>query len=140
MDFRDINVDSYDKYTFGKCIRQQRLDEGLTLKNVAANIGCSQVFLSDMELGNKKAPINKNIELIYRLIDVLNIPEEQIEYVLDMAYATQGCSKDLMDYLAKNEKARKFVRFARELQLTNDDWLYLLEVMNEKKNNQELKR
>ena len=140
MDFRDVNIDSYDKYTFGKCIEQQRLDEGLTLKNVSSNIGCSLVFLRDMELGRKHAPINKNKEMIYRLIDALNIPDDQVEYVLDMAYATYGCPKDLVEYLSTNDKARKFVRYARELQLTEDDWAYLLEQIHERKEDQGLKR
>lgn len=140
MDFSSIDVNSYDKYTFGKCIRQQRMDKELSLRLVAGEIGVSSVFLRDVEIGNRRPPVNKNIEFVYKLIEVLNIPDNQVEYVLDMAYASQGCAKDLIEYLSGSEKARKFVRYARELEVSDDDWSFLLEQLRARKESQILKR
>ena len=133
MDFGSVNTESYDKFTFGKCIRQQREEIGMSLRSVASSIGVSAAYLSDIEKGNRYAPISKNnLDLIYKLLKVLKIPEEQAEFVVDMAYSTHGCHKDIVNYLSECEKARKFIRRACELELSDDDWNNLLEQLNEK--------
>lgn len=132
MDFGSVNIDSYDKFTFGKCIRQQREENGMSLRSVASNIGISASYLSEIEKGYRYAPIS-NIDIIYRLLKVLNIPEEQTEFVLDMAYSTHGCHKDIVNYLSECEKARKFIRCACELELSDDDWNSLLEQLKKNK-------
>ena len=132
MDFGSVNIDSYDKFTFGKCIRQQREENGMSLRSVASNIGISASYLSEIEKGYRYAPIS-NIDIIYRLLKVLNVPEEQTEFVLDMAYSTHGCHKDIVNYLSECEKARKFIRCACELELSDDDWNSLLEQLKKNK-------
>lgn len=131
MDFGSVDIDSYDKFTFGKCIRQQREENGMSLRSVASSIGISASYLSEIEKGYRYASVN-NIDIIYRLLKILNIPEEQTEYVIDMAYSSHGCRKDIVNYLSECEKARKFIRRACELELSDDDWDSLLEQLNEK--------
>ena len=141
MDFSSINIELYDKFTFGKCIRQQREEVGLSLRNVASNIGISAAYLSDIEKGQRYAPVsNGDLSLIYKLLKVLNVPEEQFDSVIDMAYSTHGCHKDIVDYLSGCEKARKFIRCASVLQLNDDDWNELLGQLKEKSGSKTLRK
>lgn len=141
MDFSSIDVEAYDKYTFGKCIRKQREELGMSLRSVAANIGISAAYLSDIEKGNRYAPISKNnLDIIYKLLEILNISNEQSEYVIDMAYSTHGCHKDILEYLSECEKARKFIRYVHKLELSDSEWNYLFEQLGEIKNNKVLKK
>lgn len=135
MDFSDISPETYNKNTFGKCIRRQREEKALSLRKVALAIGVSAAYLSDIEKGNRYAPISKNnLVIINKLLKVLDIPEDQKEFVIDMAYATHGCHKDIVDYLSEEEKARKFMRNAIEAQLSDTDWDELIEQLNAKTN------
>ena len=128
MDFSKVNIDSYDKYTFGKCIRQQREELKLSIRSVATRLGISAVYLADIEKGKRYAPTtNDNIGILYRLIKILDIPDDQVSYVIDMAYSTRGCSKEIIEYISKNKKLRKFIRITSELDLSDNDWDELLE-------------
>lgn len=129
MDFSRINVDSYDKNTFGNCIKIQREELGLSIREVARRIDISAAYLSDIEKGNRYAPSKNNV--IEKLIKALNISKEDEEYVYDMAYATRGCHKNLIDYLSECKNARKFLRYAKELNLTSDEWQILFNKLNE---------
>lgn len=141
MDFGSVSIESYDKFTFGKCIRQQREEMGLSLRTVASNIGISAAYLSDIEKGNRYAPIsNNNLDTFNKLLTVLQIPEEQAKYVKDMAYSTHGCHKDIVNYLSECEKARLFMRYACESELADDDWDDLLKQLDEKGKRKSLTR
>ena len=129
MDFSKIDVNSYDKNTFGKCIKKQREELGLSIREVARRINISAPYLSDIEKGNRYAPSKNNV--IQKIIETLNISKEDEEYVYDMAYATRGCHKDLLDYLSYCKEARKFLRCAKELNLTSDEWQILFNKLNE---------
>ena len=133
MDFSKVDVDTYDKYTFGKCIRQQREDVGLSLRSVASNIGISAAYLSEIELGKRYAPTN-NSNIIYKLLRVLEIPEEQVCYVMDMAYTSRDYYKGIVDYVSKDEKLRKFIRIASLMDLSDDDWNELFKQLYNSKN------
>lgn len=132
MDFGSVDIDSYNKYTFGKCIRLHRQEKGISLRSVAADIGISPTYLSGIEKGYRHAPIS-NMDIFYKLLKALDIPEEQTKFVIDMAYSTYGCHHDIVNYLSECEKAKKFIRCAIELELSDDDWDSLLEQLNEKK-------
>ena len=120
MNFNEIDPSTYDKYTFGKCIRQQRAEQGLRLKDVASVMKCSEVFISDIELGRKFAP--EKIEKLMCLAKVLNVRSEDISSFIDMAGASRGHYEYVKEYVQENKNVREFIRKARELNLSNDEW------------------
>ena len=119
MDFCSIDPKTYDKNTFGKCIKQQREDEGLTRKTVAENAGISPAYLADIEKGNRQAPKEK---ILLKIAEVLSIKKEDLRYFFAMAGATKGEFKDITDYLLRNTKAIVFMRYAIALKLTDQEW------------------
>ncbi|MBO4245426.1 MAG: helix-turn-helix transcriptional regulator [Bacilli bacterium] len=69
MNFSSIDAESYDKNTFGKCIRQQREENNMKLTEVASKVGITKVYLSDIERGNRVAPVsNTNLDKLYKLM------------------------------------------------------------------------
>ena len=136
MDFSSVDVDSYDKKTFGTCIRMQREENELSVRQAALKIGISAAYLSDIEKGKRYAPVSKkSIGKTYKILKVLNVPEDQTKYAIDMAFASHGCRRELIDYLSICEKARKFIRLAMELKLSSDEWDSFIEQLNEKEKN-----
>lgn len=124
MNFNEIDPSTYDKYTFGKCVRTQREEQGLSLRNVASQMGFSVVYLSDVERGNKYA-LGK-VEDLLKLAKLLNVRSEDIKSFIDMANASRGYYEDLKDYINENENVRIFMRYARDMHLTNDEWHSLI--------------
>ena len=136
MDFNDIDSLTYDKYTFGKCIRRQREEMGISVRGLAKNLNISPVYLSDIERGNRYAPVKSNI--LNGLIEYLNIPEEQVDSFYDMAYATKGYS-EYSKYLMENRNARDFLRRVMEADISSLEWNYINSVLDVMIDNREIK-
>ena len=135
MDFSKIKIEDYNKYTFGKCIKQQREELGLSLRSVATSLNISPAYLSDIEKGYRYAP-TKN-EITGKLIQILNIPSEQEEYIYEMVAVTRGCYNDIKEYITDNYQARKFLRTAKDMNLSDEDWQALTEQLELIKNKKE---
>ena len=136
MDFNDIDSLTYDKYTFGKCIRRQREEMGISVRCLAKNLNISPVYLSDIERGNRYAPVKSNI--LNGLIEYLKIPEEQVASFYDMAYATKGYS-EYSKYLMENRNARDFLRRVMESDVSSLEWNYINSVLDVMIDNRENK-
>lgn len=136
MDFNDIDSLTYDKYTFGKCIRRQREEMGISVRCLAKNLNISPVYLSDIERGNRYAPVKSNI--LNGLIEYLKIPEEQVASFYDMAYATKGYS-EYSKYLMENRNARDFLRRVMEADVSSLEWNYINSVLDVMIDNRENK-
>ena len=55
----------YDEYSFGKFIRQRRNELGYSCRALATKLGMSAVYLSDLENGNRKAPVTARSSINY---------------------------------------------------------------------------
>lgn len=137
MDFNKIDPLTYDKYTFGKCIRKQREEQGVSVRGLAKNLHISPMYLSDIERGNRYAPVKGNI--LSGLIEYLNIPESQVNSFYDMANATKGYS-EYNKYLMENRNARLFLRKAMEMELSSLEWDALNDMLDDVINNRESKK
>lgn len=128
MDFSSIDPNSYDKYTFGKCIKEQREEQGLTLRYVAKEMNITPAYLSDIEKGNRYAP--RKVGFMARLVKLLNIKGEDIKYLSDMAGATRGFYEEFRNYIKENSNVRDFIRYAKRLNLTNEEWQEVFYYLN----------
>ena len=137
MNFNEIDSLTYDKYTFGKCIRKQREEQSISVRCLAKNLNISPMYLSDIERGNRYAPVKG--DTLSGLIEYLNIPEEQVVSFYDMAYATKGYS-EYGKYLMENRNARVFLRRIMEMDLSSLEWDVLDGVLDEVINNRENKK
>lgn len=125
-----MNFNTYDEYTFGKCIKIRREERGLSIRTVSKFLEISPTYLNDIEKGSRKAPKK---ELMQKIINVLEIPDYQIEDLFDMAFVSRGYSEEINIYLSNNIYARKAIRLAKELQLSDEEWKEIIVKLEEKK-------
>ena len=130
MDFNSIDKESYNKYTFGKCLKQQRVERGYSAREFARLIGISVVYLCDIEKGKRYAPTTNKDNILEQIIMKLNIPEEQLDSFYEMAMASRGYSV-YKDYLEQDDNILKFIKTAYELEFTKEEWKLIFNLVKE---------
>ncbi|KRS21216.1 hypothetical protein AAY72_08995 [Alishewanella sp. WH16-1] len=94
---------------FGKEVRKLRIDQGLSLKDMATAIGVSSAYISAVETGKK----NITDELVLSICKILHIDAEQMqERMKELAEASKD--KVSIDLDGRCEKRREVAAvFAR---------------------------
>ena len=115
---------SVERGFFGQTVRSRREELGILLREVAKDLGCSAVYISDIELGNKFAPQGEKLK---KLEEILKIPEDQIQAFEDLASLNRGSYSDLQPYLEKTHEAVLALRTARDKNYTNEDWIRVMQ-------------
>ena len=107
--------------TFGKFIREKRLERGLTLRGLAARLGLSPVYMSNIETDRRAAPTREYLE---KLANELSLSKEDRGRMLDLAAKskTQQVSADLPDYIMERDIVRAALRTAKEVDATDEEW------------------
>lgn len=113
-----INSNDYNEFSFGKFVAERRQELGLSVRKLASKIGITATYLSDIEHGSRKAPIN----YMSQFIEHLQITERELDNFYTMAYVTKGQYFEFKEYLNANHYARTFLRLAKEKKLSNEEW------------------
>lgn len=130
MNLRDYinSIPVQDERTFGQFLRQRREELGLTVRGFAKDIDMMPSYLSDVEKGNRHAPM-KCLEKIRILLE---IPETEKQLFEDLATATRGNGcPDINPYLDKKEIARVALRKARDRDISDEKWEEILKIIDE---------
>lgn len=76
----------------------------MSLRGLASELKVSAAYISDIEKGNRYAPSQ---EKLVRLMEILQIPEDDQQAFSDLASATHGFSYgDINPYLGRQPHAR----------------------------------
>ena len=107
--------------TFGSFVRQKRMEQGLSLRGLAARLGLSPVYMSNIETGRKPAPARENLD---KLTLELHLSKEEQELLLDLAARpeTMRVSADLPEYIMERDIVRAALRTAKEVDATDEEW------------------
>ena len=108
---------------FGVYLRARRHELGLSSRSFADELNLSAAYISDVEKGNRYAPL----EHLEQIVRVLQIEEGEIEYFYDLAGCTHKNWPDINEYLAKTPNARKAIRLARDRNVSEKDFLNIVE-------------
>ena len=94
--------------TFGEYLRDLRLAKKASQGKLAAAIGKTTMYISNIENGKNNPPDEVQLE---KIADVLSL-DEQIRFeLIDKAAAERGTvARDLVMALAKNKSLRQFIR------------------------------
>ena len=87
-------------YTFGQAIRWARLAQGITLRQLATEVGVTPSFICDLEKDRRQT--NRVIEFAA----ALGVTVEELE-------CRQGVTEDLTDWLSKHPELIKEIRDIR---------------------------
>lgn len=117
--------------TFGQFVRACREEKGLSVRGLAAQIGCSAAYLSDIEKGNRYAP-KKYLDTIFT---VLGLPEEDKQDFWDLAGASRGfLYEDINSFFGQQPLARVALRSAMKNNPSDEYWQSFIDGMEKKEN------
>ena len=107
--------------TFGSFVRQKRMEQGLSLRGLAARLDLSPVYMSNIETGRKPAPARENLD---KLTLELHLSKEEQELLLDLAARpeTMRVSADLPESIMERDIVRAALRTAKEVDATDEEW------------------
>lgn len=107
--------------TFGAFVRQKRMEQGLSLRRLAARLGLSPVYMSNIETDRKPAPSRENLD---KLAEELRLSKPDLELFLDLAAASQKMKvpADLPEYIMERDIVRTALRTAKEVDATDAEW------------------
>ena len=118
---------------FGTFVRNRRTELGITLRDMAEKLGISPAYLSDIEKGNRKAPLDH----LEQLAALLCVEESEMEFFVDLSGCTHSNWPELNEYLAENKGARDFMRLAKNMGLSGEEVLAAINQIAEEKESTE---
>ena len=114
--------------TFGTFIKEKRLEKGINLRKLAELLVLAPAYISDIENGNRNSPSPDKME---KLVEVLGLNEEEINEMYDLAAKDRDntVAPDISQYVKSNDLVRVALRKARNLNLGEQEWLKIIENM-----------
>ena len=114
--------------TFGAFIKENRLEKGINLRKLAELLELAPAYISDIENGNRNSPSPDKME---KLVEVLGLNEEERNEMYDLAAKDRDntVAPDISQYVKSNDLVRVALRKARNLNLGEQEWLKIIENM-----------
>ena len=103
---------------FGETIREMREAQGMGLRTAAERLGISPAYLSRVERGKERPP---RPDLVKRMATLLG---GDPDLLFRLAESTDP---DLTEYIHRIPNVPEFLRTAREMELTSEDFEALIE-------------
>lgn len=117
--------------SFGMYVKTRREALGKSIRGLAAELGMTAAYLSDIEHGNRYAPKNHLEKMIKALkIDVF----DETNMFYDLAGQHNNYYVDFAAYVGQREVARKAIRLARDFNIPDSQWEDFIEIIYEKNN------
>ena len=114
--------------TFGEFIKMKRVEKGINLRRLAELVNIAPAYLSDIEKGKRNSP---SAEKMAKIAEALDLTNEEVITMNDLAANDRpnNVAPDISEYVTSNESVRVALRKARELNLSNQDWIKIIEEM-----------
>lgn len=119
---------------FGELLKQMRLKKDISLRKLAEEIGVAAPYLSDVEKGRRN-PLSE--EKMRKVIEVLQLSSDESNELFDRAASERKdtVAPDISAYVSDHESVRAALRKAKSMNLGDDDWLRIIEKMEEENDN-----
>ena len=99
--------------TFGKKLREVRINSGTGLRELARLIDKSPGYLSDVEHDNVPPPSE---DVILKIATALFVDKKELLVV------AQKMDPEISSYVAQEPEAADFLRMAKDKKFDSDDW------------------
>ena len=108
---------------------------GITLRGLAARLGLSPVYMSNIETDRKPAPTQEYLE---KLAQELRLNVDERRYLLDLAAKSkeQCVSTDLPEYIMERDIVRAALRTAKEVDATDEEWQAFIDRLTQRDKDQ----
>ena len=120
--------------TFGDFVAEKRTRQGveISLRKMAEYMEVSPPFWCDIEK-NRKMP-SMDYEKLGKLAKLLKLSESEKIEMFDLAAKSRNeIPADINDYVINNDKAAVALRKAKELNLDDSDWDFMIEELKQRK-------
>lgn len=104
--------------TFGETVREMRTAQGMGLRTAAERLGISPAYLSRVERGKERPP---KPEVVKRMAILLG---SDPDLLFRLAESTDP---DLSEYIHQTARLPEFLRTAKAMKLTSEDFAMLTE-------------
>ena len=114
--------------SFGDFIKQKRTSQGINLRKFAELLDIAPGYMSDIEQGKRNSP---STEKMKRIEEILELTEEETNLMYDLAAQTREneVAPDISAYISSNDMVRVALRTAKNLQLSDCEWVKIIEQM-----------
>lgn len=118
---------------FGDFIKEKRKEKRLSLRKMAEQLDISPSYWSDIEKGRRNPP---QLDMIEKIVNVLNLSEEEKDQIIDLASEERGeIPMDLPSYINSSEIAKVALRKASKVEGENkrldEAWRNFIKEINE---------
>jgi len=113
---------------FGPFIREKRIKKGLGQRELAAKIGVSASYLSDIEKDKRSAP---NLNIIKKISLILSIDINKLNDLAGISKKT--LAPDINDFIMKNSKINSLIRTIKDSNLNDQQIEFIENSINKKK-------
>ncbi len=115
---------------FGEFIANKRKEKGISMRNMAKQMGYSAPFWSDVEKGRANPPKYEKLKV---LADLLELTKEDRIQMYDLAGQDRSAvAPDVDKYISDNYFVISGLRQARDLGANENDWKKFIENLQEK--------
>lgn len=105
---------------FGAFIRQKRVEQKITLRDMANRLGISAPFLTDVEK-DRRNPFD--MEKLEQLAEILQLSKEDNDQMLNLAGKKRNAvAPDLPEYIMNRDYVSAALRAARDLDAGEEEW------------------
>lgn len=116
---------------FGDFLHQKRLEKGDSYRNLAAVLGVSAPYISDIEKDRRNAP---SMEKLEKLAEYFRLSESEKATMFDLAGAKKSeVAPDIPGYIKEHDYVVSALRTARDLGASEKDWLDFIEDLKQRK-------
>lgn len=118
--------------TFGEYLKQLRTKKGMNLRKLAELVNIAPAYLSDIEKGKRNSPSPDKMD---KIAEILELTEDEMHMMQDLAADDRpNCvAPDISEYVSNNENVRVALRKARELKISNQEWIKIIEEIEKSK-------
>ncbi len=110
--------------TFGDFVTHKRAENGLSVRKLAAYLGISSMYLSQIERNERPASLN----LLEEFKEFLEIKRDEEEMFNDIVYLSrETLSPEIIRYLIANPNARKAIRIVAKQKISSKNFLKIME-------------
>ncbi len=116
---------------FGDFLYQKRKENKITMRQLSEEIGCTQVYISDVEKDRRNS---FDIERLRKLVKFLNLTDEERDLMYDLAGKKRNeVAPDLHDYITENDYVSAALRTCRDLNIGEEEWARMIADLKQRK-------
>ena len=116
---------------FGDFLHQKRIAKGVSYRDLAAVLGVSAPYISDIEKDRRNAPAMDKLE---KLAEYFMLSSEERSLMFDLAGEKKSeVAPDIPGYIKDHDYVASALRTARDLGASEKDWQDFVDELKRKK-------